>query len=66
MSAVGMKCEVCGGSSYVVDTRESKFRNGIHRRRKCSLCNSIWATVELNADFIKYIIKTNQDGRGDK
>jgi len=57
MSAVGMKCESCGGDSRVVSTRTSGVNNGIHRRRKCNLCNHRWTTIETNADFIKVLLR---------
>jgi len=57
MSAVGMKCESCGGDSRVMSTRTSIVNNGIHRRRKCNLCNHRWTTIEINADFIKVLLR---------
>jgi len=60
MSAVGMKCEACGGHSRVYSTRTSAIPNGIYRRRECSLCNHRWTTVEISADALKYILKRKQ------
>jgi len=57
MSAVGMKCESCGGDSRVMSTRTSGVNNAIHRRRKCNLCNHRWTTIETNADFIKVLLR---------
>ena len=57
MSVAGMKCEACGGESAVVDTRKSGISNSIHRRRKCRACKRTWATIEMSADVIKYILK---------
>ena len=56
MSAVGMKCESCGGESRVYSTRTSGIKNGIYRRRECGLCRRRWTTVEVSADVIKYIM----------
>ena len=57
MSVAGMKCEACGGESLVVDSRKSSIENAIHRRRKCRICKRTWATIEMSADVIKYILK---------
>jgi transcriptional regulator NrdR family protein len=58
MSAVGMKCEACGGKSQVLTTRRGGVsKNSILRRRICKLCNRRWSTFEIDADVIYYFIK---------
>ena len=57
MSVVGMKCEKCGGESFVCDSRTGgKIANAIYRRRECKKCGFKWATYEIDADTVKYMI----------
>ena len=60
MSVVGMKCEACGGASFVGESRKSRVDNAIRRRRKCRACKRVWATVEISADVVKYLFKENK------
>jgi len=60
MSVVGMKCEACGGASFVVESRKSRIDNAIRRRRKCRACKRVWATVELPYDLVNYVFKENK------
>ena len=56
MPVAGMRCESCGGDSFVFSTRiKSKIMNAIYRRRRCKKCNHVWGTYEVNADFIDYL-----------
>jgi transcriptional regulator NrdR family protein len=65
MSAVGMKCEACGGESHVLTTRRGGVsRNSILRRRVCKLCDRRWSTVEINADVAKYFMKHKGESNG--
>jgi len=58
-----MKCEACGGDSFVRDTRQSKtYRNAILRRRVCVSCSFRWSTLEIAGDFLGYLEKARRKG----
>ncbi|PIE70489.1 MAG: transcriptional regulator NrdR [Deltaproteobacteria bacterium] len=57
-----MKCPFCGeGDNKVIDSRLSKDRNEIRRRRECLACKRRFTTYERIEDIPIMIIK--KDGR---
>lgn len=40
-------CDVCGGDSRVLETRQRGVDGGVRRRRKCMRCGAKWTTAEL-------------------
>jgi transcriptional regulator NrdR family protein len=37
---------VCGGDSYVIDSRDTGYSSAIRRRRRCLRCDQRWTTWE--------------------
>jgi len=57
-----MKCPECGNfEDKVVETRESKERNYIRRRRECLQCGKRFTTYEKIEDIPMIVVK--KDGR---
>lgn len=57
-----MKCPECGNfEDKVVETRESKEKNYIRRRRECLACNNRFTTYEKVEEIPLIVVK--KDGR---
>lgn len=60
-----MKCPFCGhGEDRVLDSRESKERDTIRRRRQCAACERRFTTYE-RIDEVPYMV-IKKDGRREK
>lgn len=40
-------CQKCGARTLVVDSRPALDRTAVRRRRKCSVCNARFSTMEI-------------------
>ena len=57
-----MKCPFCGFTeNHVIDSRLSKDRNVIRRRRECEECGRRFTTYERIEEMLPFVIK--RDGR---
>jgi len=57
-----MKCPFCGfANNHVIDSRVSKDKNVIRRRRECDECGRRFTTYERIEEMLPFVIK--KDGR---
>lgn len=47
----GLNCSVCGGNTFVTDSRPDKAHTHIRRRRRCEECGTRFTTVEMPTDL---------------
>ena len=55
-----LKCPFClHQDNKTIDTRDTKMRMGLKRRRLCNNCEKPFNTIEIPFDFLKHRLDTN-------
>lgn len=51
-------CPTCGGSSFVVETRQASY--GTRRMRGCHACRIRWGTVEIDVAILGQLVEFSE------
>lgn len=58
---IDMVCYYCQGKTQIINSRLQKRSNRVWRRRRCTVCNSIFTTEEI-PDYKQIWVVSDKDG----
>lgn len=55
-----MVCIYCGGDTKVINSRHQKRANNVWRRRQCTVCNTVFSTIEAPDTSLSITVRKHQ------
>ena len=56
-----MVCIYCGGETKVVNSRHQKRANNVWRRRHCTVCNTVFSTIEAPDTSLSITVRKHKN-----